>query len=502
MSSAPHTIPSTKMPAILCWLSPLLALLLCTSTPAIAKGQVLTVGAVLAAGNLALDKLADISVMLTGNAQVAVNQSAGQLSGLLHQLDDLTNHNVAAPITSLSNNARVLAEKLTETTRQLDNIVSKQRACIFQNLDLFIAAVSTAVAGAKAGIPFFDPGAPRLVSFKVDGLITPNLIPKSGGTVRIQGFRLWEVPEYMPLIQLQNSSAATLATLPARTGANSGEAVVTLDGSLLTGHAGECLSFDVHMYGKKKFLGIPVGRRLIGEASLPICVPAEYERGVSMTAVINYSTTNQGTKILSGKRFGWGNADCSNKHDVTMTQAWDNEIPAGWRITRVGESDVDIRNTTSVSITFLEKSVTAAGWLDEATCFDTPISHTFFHDTHWYETLTPLIAGSVTVEHQESKSTEPISMSLPSTRVCASIPKDAAASGPSNYQVTVWPYLRGEKQPSALYVGPWRQDPDMNAISHQDQGGGYDITTSYNPSVVQGNCEVCATITPRGNCSW
>ncbi len=94
-------------------------------------------------------------------------------------------------------------------------------------------------------------------------------------------------------------------------------------------------------------------------------------------------------------------------------------------------------------------------------------------------------------------------MRLPSTRLCASVPKNEAASGSSTFWVEIRQFLRGQPLPTPLYVSPRRTAPDMNPLSvPPDDAGAYQVALTYNPTVVNGTCEVCATITSLANCGW
>jgi hypothetical protein len=234
-----------------------------------------------------------------------------------------------------------------------------------------------------------------------------------------------------------------------------------------------------------------------------MCVPKEYERSVVLEANIDYSITNSGERTLSGKRFSFSNSSCEDRKNFGHTEAWDAEMPGpGWRIVRVHESAPDIVNQSNIVVTFADSSVSAAGWLDDATCVETPFSHSLIHDTHWAETLEPVSAGPNTTHKQGSAATDPMPMAFPETRICADVPKDEQASGPSTFWLTLIPYLRGERSPQPLYVGPRKTTPTADTFNYTDQAGGYRIDGSYNPVVVSGKSQVCATLTVQGTCAW
>jgi hypothetical protein len=120
-------------------------------------------------------------------------------------------------------------------------------------------------------------------------------------------------------------------------------------------------------------------------------------------------------------------------------------------------------------------------------------------------TLTPVIDGPNTSNIQSSGSTQPVAMNYPTTsNICASVPKDASSSGASSCWITLTPYLRGEQESAPLYVGPRQTDPTMDTFTYSDTDttGAYQVNVSYNPTVVSGNCQVCASITVKGTCAW
>jgi hypothetical protein len=81
----------------------------------------------------------------------------------------------------------------------------------------------------------------------------------------------------------------------------------------------------------------------------------------------------------------------------------------------------------------------------------------------------------------------------------------SGASGVSTVWITLNRYFHGEQQSVPMYLGPRMTDPSTNQIvfpADTDATGAYQITLSYNPAVVNGTCQVCASITATGNCAW
>lgn len=465
-----------------------------------------TAGAVLLGAHSVLDKLNNILTSLTGDASIAVGGATQQFSDLINQVDQSAKNDLGTPIENLSSNIRLAVNNLQQVTTEFDALASKQRECIFERLDLFVAGLQTVASGIKIlGLPIVS-NAPRLISFTFDGQITPDVVPKAGGTAQVKGVSVRTVQSLPPTVQLKAPDNTVLGQLTPQPGSSINDFRVPIASALFASRAGQCLYLDVVSYKAKKVLGIfKSGKTPTGEATLPVCIPQEFSQSVSLLANVAYTITTEGERTLSGKRFSFSNTSCEDRKNVSLGQAWDAEIPAGWRIVRVQQSAPDVVNQSNIGVSFTDRSATAAGWLDTATCFKTLVSATLIHDTHWNMTLTPIIAGPNTSNNQASGSTQPIAMNYPTTsNICANVPKDANASGASTFWVTLTPYLRGEQQSSPLYVGPRETDPTADTFTYKDTDttGAYQLDVSYNPAVVNGNCQVCASLTVKGTCAW
>jgi len=464
-----------------------------------------TAGAVIVGAQSVLDKLNHILTSLTGDASVAVGGATQQFSDLISQVQQLAKDDFATPINNLSSNIRVSVNALQQVTASVDALASKQRECIFEHLDLFVAGLQTVTSGITVlGLPIVT-AAPRLISFTFDGQITPDVVPRAGGTALVAGVSIWTVPSLAPTVQVKSSDSTVIGSPTPQPGSSVNDFRVPVAPALFAGRGGQCLYFDVTAYKQKAFLFFHYGKVKTGEATLPMCVPQQFDQSVSVLANVAYSVTSTGERTLSAKRFGFSNTSCEDRKNVSQGQAWDAEIPAGWRIVRVQQSAPDIVNQSNIGVSFTNSSVTAAGWLDTATCINTPFSHSLLHDTHWNMTLTPVIDGPNTSNIQSSGSTQPVAMNYPTTsNICASVPKDASSSGASSFWITLTPYLRGEQESAPLYVGPRQTDPTMDTFTYSDTDttGAYQVNVSYNPTVVSGNCQVCASITVKGTCAW
>jgi len=400
---------------------------------------------------------------------------------------------------------------LQQVTTSFDALASKQRECIFQHLDLFVAGVQTVATGIKVlGIPIVST-APRLISFTFDGQITPDVVTKAGGVALIKGVSVWTDRSLPPSVQLKAANYSIIGTLIPQPGDSINDFRVPIGADLISSRGGQCLYVDVTSYVQKSFVGIHFGKKQSGEETLPMCIPQQFNQSISMLANVAYSITTTGERTLSSKRFdnnfnqSLRNTSCEDRHNVSVSAGWDSEIPASWRIVRVQQSAPDIVNQSNIGVSFTSDSVTAAGWLDTATCFKTPFSASLIHDTHWYMTLTPVIDGPNTTNTQSSGSTLPVAMNFPTTsNICASVPKDPNSSGASSFWVTLTPYIHGEQQAAPLYVGPRETDPTMDAFTYADTdtSGAYQISVTYNPTVVSGTSQVCATLTVKGTCAW
>jgi hypothetical protein len=398
---------------------------------------------------------------------------------------------------------RIMAEQLQQVTDAYGVLVRRERACIFEHLDLFVAGLNTVTANLKSGFPFFSAGTPRIIKFIVAGMQTPNVIPPSGGRVTVKGFRLWEQPRVAPEISIALKNGTVVAKPAPLAGASPDEVAFNLDPLLVRQWAGECVELSVNTFRRGKILLVfPGGRKQTARLGYPMCIPEDFVRTIVLQANVAYSVTGSGERTLSTKRFGWGNNSCEERKNFGTTMGWDAEIPEGWRIVRVHQSGADVRNQTHIGVSFGEKIVSAGGWLDQASCVWTPFGSKLLHDTHWFMDLTPVIAGPVTREANGQSTTDHTPMMPPQTRICAQVPKDVAARGSSTAWVEITSQVRGIPLPGPLYVSPRMTNPDASTLVHTDQLGGYSIVTRYNPTVVDGVCEVCVTLSPQNGCGW
>lgn len=464
--------------------------------------QAVTAGATTAAARAVLDRLQEVGTGLMGNGSVAVGGAVTQFSGLIDEFEDLTRDQVATPLDDLGMSARVVAQQLRDATFAYGALLDHHRDCIFQNLELFVAGLNTVTADLKRGVPYTDLDQPRLTSFRFDGSRTPNVVPREAGRLTLAGHRLWRGEA--PRVAVLDGRRRTVLVRPRpERGGSAHEVSLVVERALLAAHAGECL--QLHLQTRERRRGHSPwsggGVASTGDLFLPMCIPETYRMRLKLSASVHHTLAAVRERRLSPRRFGLSNRSCERAARFSETKGWNSEIPAGWRIVRVEQSGPDIENQTNVGVSFDARSVTAAGWLDRATCVEGPFFDAVVHDTHWYMDLAPVIAGPASAEQTWSAALEPMPVQRPTTRLCARIPADTAAIGASTSWLTLAPYLRGEAGVAPFYESP-RLTAHEDRVTHADEARGYRIEASFDPTAADGIREVCAMVTVPQQCGF
>jgi hypothetical protein len=155
-------------------------------------------------------------------------------------------------------------------------------------------------------------------------------------------------------------------------------------------------------------------------------------------------------------------------------------------------SGPDIDNVTHIGVSYTATQVTAAGFLDSASCISTPFSHTFLHDTHWNATVIPQVRYDQTVEHDEKPAAVLVNAQLPTTNISISVPSQCFEAGTKTFSYQIIPVINGIEQ-KPLYVSP-QQSGSEHGVADQASLGGMTINGQWNPNAVAGFSQVAVSI--------
>jgi hypothetical protein len=463
----------------------------------------LPVGVLIERVDALLNKLQSLEATFMGDANIAFGQATQQLTDLLNQLKALVKEDLKTPIFNLTGTAQALALQLQQALEAYPPLIDRQRECLFQDLDLFLAGINTVTDGLKRGVPLLKTGGPRLISFRFEDHLTNNVVPREGGRMTVNGFELW--PDVPPKVEiLDNSRQMILAQFTPEGASDTGNTIsVVIPRKLVADHAGSCLQLHVQTFRRKKILWVfSSGEERTGDLYLPMCAPQEYQMQMRMVAWVNYAYSVKESLVLGPKHFGAGWDSCEHRYDIPpQTQSWAAEIPPGWRIINVVERAVDIRGKTGVGYSHTNDSVTVTGWLDTADCDWAWKFSRVNHDTHWYKDLAVEIAGSTAGTTNVCELTEPKPFTFPTTEVCTNLAVRADASNIS-YWVALYPVFNGQPQPKIGEEQRISVPEGARVATGLGTAERYRIRTTYTQQA-GGTSQVCATIEPhKGQCGY
>jgi hypothetical protein len=487
----------------------LLAVLVITLTSqssARGQGPVLTAAAIVQAARSLIGDLRNLAADVTGDVAITTNNAATQLSIETDHLEQVLQNQLNVPIVSLSSDLRNEALILNNTVSQASTLLNRQRDCLFAQLDVFTAGLTTAVQRLKAGFPLVSPGNPTVTSFLFDGHLTPNVVPREGGAALVRGFRLW-TSAGQPRIELTDEHGTTVyASLQPSRGNSDDSYRIVVPAALLRQHAGECLVIRTTPRQRKKFLAIPVGSRDGQPLNLPLCVPPHMTTQLRLLAHVNYEVPQDQRYALDPwQNFRFDNPDCGHRHSVNMTKGWN--LPEGLRIVDIESRRVEQRNDdNNIAFHFNNNTITASGTQAEPTCasFHPPIGPSIerlIHTAIWSYDARPVVAGTIYTPRTDSATTTLIAMIIPATQLCAAVQKLANVPGRQStvwYTVTV--VINGRDGPS--YTSPHYSTVNTMPLPNETFAGSYNVGGQFNPTPVDGNCQVCTTVTSTRQCGF
>lgn len=363
----------------------LLLLLGLLSAPRTAHAQA-TVGAL----GLAVDQLKSAINDAIGSAgaqgRSVVLEATSALDGAMQQLRQLVNNDLSRQISNLTGAAQLLAERIKNTTRELDDLVRIRMACGVQGVEYLLAAVKTIVGGLQNAIPLIKHQSPFLYGFQFDGH-SPGVIPREGGRATIKGFGLWN-QGLTPTVRLVDNNRAVLHQMAAQRGADDNVVSTLFWENLMHSEIGKCDAIEVTVYKKQGIL-----RRIVPKATmyLPICFPQTLAASFKVTAHTKFECRNNGPETkLQEDVWDCKNTSCEQQTQCHIERTW--PVGDGCEVLRIDQHPGGLnRGSTSVAISHQGAKVIANGTIDTADCVNAGFVHHLDHPTEWQMVVAPVI---------------------------------------------------------------------------------------------------------------
>jgi hypothetical protein len=297
-------------------------------------------------------------------------------------------------------------------------------------------------------------------------------------------------------VKLWDDAGHLISTLNADRATSDDSFAISIGGDVISKYAGRTLLLDTTVHRPAhSILGLHFGDDPV-ELKLSLVVPAAFQTKYKVVAVATYYCTQTQNVEVPAVGFGFSNRACESGTNVTDTKT--PLLPSGPTLHNVGivgtrfGSGPDIDNVTHIGVSYTATQVTAAGFLDSASCISTPFSHTFLHDTHWNATVIPAVRYDQTVEHDEQPAPVMTDAQLPTTNVNIPIPSQCFEPGTKTFSYQIIPVINGADQ-KALYVSPQQTGSD-HGVSDQAALGGMTISGQWNPNPVAGFSQVAVSV--------
>jgi hypothetical protein len=457
----------------------------------------LTAATVISGAQGIVNDLKNMGATYGGDFSIVSGGTAGQISALLDQFKAIVGANIAVPLNSLGLDAQNVGRQLQSATQQLNDILSHQRNCGFANAEALISGIRNVGLNIEKNVPLVSAGSPRVDYIQFAGH-DPEVVPLAGGLATVYGYQLY--PGTAPTVVLWDDGGHSLATLPAQRASSDDSFAVTISKPVLKAYAGRTLLLDIHTHKKKLVWEfIPDGEDTT-DLKLPLTIPQAYDLKYEMSAQASYSCTEPKTGTLAPIGIGLENSSCEDRKN--FSEARTPQLPSGpgisnVRITGYHFSDgPHLRNQSSIGVSTTGTTVTAAGWLDTATCEQVHIGFVnvahLDHPTDWSATIVPEIQYDQSVEHDEIAHPVFVDASLPLTTGTLQVKSACFEPGAKSFSYVVTPVLNGKEQ-KTLYESPIvtgsehgvNQSASLNAIS---------LTGAWNPQPVGGSSQIAVTV--------
>ena len=459
----------------------------------------ITAGTIIDQAKGILDGLGNIGAQLGGNFSISANQTASQISALLAQFSAAVGTNITAPLNSFGMDVQALGRKLIFITTQLDSVLTHQRNCGVTNGEMLISALQNVSLHLGNSIPFGDSGTPSLYSFQFTGH-DPEVVPPQGGAIVFKGYKLW-TDHGAPDIQLADDFGNKSA-LPASRGGSDDEFSSNIEPSGIIKNAGKTLQFVVTTHARKHFWFIPYGDDP-HTLQLGFAIPQAFQLKYKIEGHVAYYCSANKSAELAEQDFNLVNNSCEHDANVSDMKTW--ALPSGSHIRNAAfsgfryASSIDKRNNLNINVSYTSNTVTAAGWLDTASCVCAPfVGCHLDHNTHWIVGVVPTVSYTEDVEHDGQLQSLEVAAQLPITTANFQIPTACNEQGVHTLAYTVSPVINGEVRPaleSAVVSG------NEKAVDDQKIHGPLTVEASWNPNTISGFSNLGVRVT-QNTCGY
>jgi hypothetical protein len=438
--------------------------------------------------------LQNLGHSLGGDAMIATDHAAGNLSQLENQFKDMLHGQVNVPINNLSYEVQDAAQQLNSTATRLQAILDSQQSSLYVDVDVFTAGIQTAALEIKGGFFTGPKDSPRIFYYTFAGML-PELVPKSGGTMTVTGYRLWE--NAPPKVSLLNAQGALISTVDAQRGSSDNSIAFNIPTGFVQTNSGQTIILQVI---PQQRVSSWFSSRTVQLAPLnyPIVIPSDYSMGFRVAAHIAYPIKKKLTETLEAQSFGFDNHSCENGPEVTLTRHW-SDLPPGGRIVSFTHQPIfsQVQNNNIAINIVSNTDITASGSMDKASCVNTPFGDVYGHEASWAENVTPTIEYFHPEEHTSDGGASKAALDFPSTSILVDIPK-AEDSENTTFWFELFPVINGREGP-VFYSSP-KATVGQNATGTAPALNkfGFLVESRFNSQRVHDSCQLSVVVTSNG----
>jgi len=382
-------------------------------------GQGLTVGAVIIGAKSVEDSLNTVVGNAGAEGRSVVNGANGTLNGAIQQLQQLVNNDLSKQVNTLSDTGQALAKTIQNTTDELNTLINIRVTCGFEGADRLVYGVKTITSQLQNAIPFIKDAQPYVYSFKFNGH-SDGVVPDGGGRLVISGFSLWN-KGVGPDVILVDENRKEIKALPADHANDDNSVSVSVDDATLKSLAGRCAEFEVVPKQKKGFG--PFGHVEAEPARfLPMCVPPTENLSFRVKAHTDFKCTKDlPTQTMNYQNFRCDNSSCEHDAACNVQKAW--TIPTGCTVVGLAKRPSEVKNNSSMNITYIGGNVVANGTIDSASCVNAAFVHHLDHSTIWSWDAAPQISCAADSWVPSELTSEPLAISSGTIPVCVDLPR-------------------------------------------------------------------------------
>jgi hypothetical protein len=464
-------------------------------------GATMTVGGLITQVQQVIQDLKNAGTTLGGNGSKVVAGTTAQLSDLLNQLQQIVGDDLGKQVDQLSGSALEISARMQASVQQLNELIDNQRNCSFLQAEEFVAGVNTVGLQLLSQLPFAKKDAPRVYSFTFSGH-APDVIPKSGGRVTFQGYRL--SVNGQPDIKIWDEKRdKTLLEPKSEPASNEDDTSTVIDSDFIANHVGETLQVEIK---PKTHRGVlqrlwPSGTTSDPDVFLPVVIPVAYNTTLMLTAWTQYNIPGTARVELPPLEFQYFSTSCGDRYSVNNDTCTVTGIPAGGRIVDFKDQPLGDRNPSQIQINHTNDALTASGWVDSPTCISFkvppfgPTVQKLVASSIYNHNITPVIEYPVS----QTKSSGPVvaqsAMTLPTTSLSVDIPKEKSSA------TTFWFQIATTTGPANIRNKVFYKSPHLtnsiagNSNFSDTSAAPFLVDDNFSPTLVNGKAQLSVKVT-------